>query len=57
MQEEVYRRDRKTLNTRITKHKCNTKMGEISKSRIVEQSWDEDHRTQWNHTQRRKEDN
>jgi hypothetical protein len=36
------------LNTRITKHKCNTRMGEISKSKIAEHSRNEDHRIQWN---------
>jgi hypothetical protein len=32
------------LNTRITEHKRNTKMGEIFKSKIAEHSWDEDRR-------------
>jgi hypothetical protein len=36
------------FNTRITKHKCNTRMGQISKSEIAKHSWDEDYRIQWN---------
>jgi hypothetical protein len=35
------------FNTRITRHKCNTKMGEISKSKTAEHVY-EDHRIQWN---------
>jgi hypothetical protein len=32
------------LNAVIAGQKCNTKMGETSKSKIAEHFWDEDHR-------------
>jgi hypothetical protein len=36
------------FNTRIAEHTCNTRMGEIPKSKTAEHLSDEDHRIQWN---------